>query len=218
MFVIQGFFLVFRLVELVVWPAPELKTTLFKARSTGFDSILNPTRHPSLFDASHFSETFYGDKMSGSFLSTHPEPATTPSHTPSPPPSESLQSIYLPLKRTYAFYLALDPLGDQLHGEPSVLPNESTVPTTTVQVPPLHNRRKARTSFCILLRLLIVVPISIFVQLLGLFLFRVSFDRSFTSIFILSLTCIISHHLCTFLPISKSVFFCIGVNALLWYC
>ncbi|KAG8937144.1 hypothetical protein FRC02_003819 [Tulasnella sp. 418] len=83
--------------------------------------------------------------MSGSFLSTHPEPATTPSHTPSPPPSESLQSIYLPLKRTYAFYLALDPLGDQLHGEPSVLPNESTVPTTTAQVPPLHNRRRART-------------------------------------------------------------------------
>ncbi|KAG8919931.1 hypothetical protein FRC02_001263 [Tulasnella sp. 418] len=82
--------------------------------------------------------------MSGSFSSTHTELETTPSPTPSE--SHLLnQSIHRPLKRSYAFYLELNPPRDRSNeGESSVLGNGSTAHTTTAEPPSIPNRRRAR--------------------------------------------------------------------------
>ncbi|KAG8941681.1 hypothetical protein FRC03_004204 [Tulasnella sp. 419] len=88
--------------------------------------------------------------MSGSFSSTHPQPPTSTSPTPtsSRAPSEAVlhnQSTHRPLKRTYAFCMMPDSTTDQLTAaESSILPNQPNQLDTAHPLPNTRRNRRKR--------------------------------------------------------------------------
>ncbi|KAG8950286.1 hypothetical protein FRC03_012921 [Tulasnella sp. 419] len=126
------------------WKPPYIKPNPQASPAYDTRPISYPSSRAHTITLYSVSEILHSQIMTSSSSSTHREPPASSSSTPtsSRAPSEDPlhhQSMYRPLKRTYAFYLLPDSSTEQPTATTSsVLPNQSTGPSNT-------SNRKTRT-------------------------------------------------------------------------